>query len=601
MIPGMHKRYLLICAILCFAGLRVGLCAQDSPDNICARPSAGATVPEPQDLRSQNGVLKVDLTVRNISEPGKPSRSCYVAGDGSESPTLRVHPGDLLILSLKNDLTDPDHASAAPSHAHAVAKNAVAKNNNDAPCASGAMTSTSTNLHFHGLTVPPVCHQDDVLKTSIQPDDPPFEYRFRIPADEPPGLYWYHPHIHGFSKAQVLGGLSGAMIVEGIERANPEVAGLPERVLVIRDQDLLNPNAPPDKSEPVVPKMLLDHDGDAANTGTGFGKPAKDLSINFVPVPYPDYPTAVIQMKPDQRQFWRVLNASAITYLNLAVLYGRAPQQMGIVALDGVPVNTNGVSSNSVLWRNHIGVPPGGRVEFILRGPPAGVPGLFVTRTVDTGVGGENDPNRAIATIVSSNVAPQPHSTLAASPNPLVPSSLPWLGNVQPARTRKLYFSEKLLDPNDPNSATAFFLTVDGQAPLPFDPSSGIPNIVVKQGDVEDWIIENRSTELHAFHIHQVHFMLLDFFGVPVNEPFLRDTINVPFYDGKTLQYPSVKIRVDFRDPNAVGTFVYHCHLLEHEDGGMMGLIRVEPANPTRDSVPLPSPKKPSTSTTGAN
>ena len=101
------------------------------------------------------------------------------------------------------------------------------------------MTSISTNLHFHGLTVPPVCHQDDVLKTSIQPSDPPFEYRFRIPAGEAPGLYWYHPHIHGFSKAQVLGGLSGAMIVEGIERANSEVAGLPERVLIIRDQDLL--------------------------------------------------------------------------------------------------------------------------------------------------------------------------------------------------------------------------------------------------------------------------------------------------------------------------------------------------------------------------
>ena len=83
------------------------------------------------------------------------------------------------------------------------------------------MTPVSTNLHFHGLTVPPVCHQDDVLKTSIQPDDAPFEYRLRIPDDEPPGLYWYHPHIHGFSKAQVLGGASGALIIEGIERADP--------------------------------------------------------------------------------------------------------------------------------------------------------------------------------------------------------------------------------------------------------------------------------------------------------------------------------------------------------------------------------------------
>ncbi len=112
---------------------------------------------------------------------------------------------------------------------------------------------------------------------------------------------------------QVLGGASGALIVEGIESANKQVAGLPERVLIIRDQDLLNPNAPPAKSEPVIPKLLLDRDGDAANNGTGFGKPAKDLSINFVPVPYPDYPPAVIAIKPDERQLWRVLNAAAIT------------------------------------------------------------------------------------------------------------------------------------------------------------------------------------------------------------------------------------------------------------------------------------------------
>ena len=84
----------------------------------------------------------------------------------------------------------------------------------------------------------------------MQPGDPAFEYRFRIPDDEPPGLYWYHPHIHGFSKQQMLGGASGALIVEGIERAKSEVAGLPERVFIIRDQDLVNPNAPPSKSEP---------------------------------------------------------------------------------------------------------------------------------------------------------------------------------------------------------------------------------------------------------------------------------------------------------------------------------------------------------------
>ena len=550
--------------------------AQSSAGQDCPRPAIGSTILEPEDLHSHDRVLKVELTFRKSLEANGGTRYCYIAADGSEAPTLRVNPGDLVILSLKNDMPGSPKSLAMTMGSKRAASSE--------PCASTEMTPESTNLHFHGLSIPPVCHQDDVLNTSIQPSDQPFEYRFRIPADQPPGLYWYHPHIHGLTKTQVLGGASGALIVEGIERANKAVAGLTERVLIIRDQNLLNPNAPPSKSEPVLPKMLLDRDGDAANNGTGFGQPAKDLSINFVPVPYPDYLPAVIEMKPEETQLWRVLNASAITYLNLAVLFNRAPQRLGLVALDGVPLNADGTMGDFVDWQTHLGVPPGSRVEFIVKGPPLGVSGLLVTRTVDTGAGGENDPNRALATLKSSEESTEPRSKLAASPTPLPASQMAWLGNVTPVRTRRLYFSEKLLDPNNPNSATTFYITVDGQTPAPFDPQSGIPNIVAKQGTVEDWFIENRSNELHAFHIHQTHFMLLDYLGKPVNEPFLRDTVNVPYFNGRALEYPSVRIRMDFRDPNVVGTFPYHCHLLEHEDGGMMGLVRVEPTDESKPS-----------------
>ncbi len=546
------------------------------PVNVCSRPSAGSVVSEPQDLRSRNGVLSVDLTIENEAGSGGSNRYCYVDSHGNQAPNLRLNPGDLLILHLKNGLRDIGGAAGAAKHVHAQMDPAKSAD----PCVSGAMTATSTNLHFHGLTIPPVCHQDDVLRTSIGAGDPSFEYRFRIPANQPPGLYWYHPHIHGFTSVQVSGGASGALIVEGIERANKEVAGLPERVLIIRDQALANPTALPSKSEPVIPKILIDRDGDAANNGTGFGKPARDLSINFVPAPYPDYPPAAIRMKPGARELWRVLNASAITYLNLEVLFNRKPQTLGLVALDGVPLNSNGTSGDFIGWQTHLGVPPGARVEFIVTGPPAGVTGLLVTRTVDTGPGGENDPNRAIATITPSDDAPQPRSKLAASPERSPLSGLPWLGDVAPARTRRLYFSEKVLNPDDPNSPAQFYITLDGQKPRLFDPASGLPDIVATQGTVEDWIIENRSNELHAFHIHQLHFLLLDYLGKPVNEPFLRDTVNVPYYNGRGLAYPAVKLRMDFRDPNTIGTFLYHCHLLEHEDGGMMGLIRVDPYTP---------------------
>jgi FtsP/CotA-like multicopper oxidase with cupredoxin domain len=553
------------------------------PFDPCRRPEAGSAVAEPQDLHSNDGVLTVDLALINSRQPDGSTRYCYVTPDSASSPTLRVKPGDQLILRLRNKLVDVAPAAASTDNAHDLAAPTagpicVTKKKSD-PCTSGAMTPISTNLHFHGMTVPPVCHQDDVIQTSIQPDDPPFEYRMQIPADQPPGLYWYHPHIHGFSKVQVLGGASAALIVEGIERANPALAGLPERVVVIRDQELLHPDAPPSKSEPVVPKTLIDSDGDAANNGTGYGKPAKDLSINYVPVPYPDYPPAAMVMKPGQRQLWRVLNASAITYLNLALLYRGVAQPLGIVAIDGVPIRFNGSPAPAIQSVDHIGIPPGARAEFVVKAPPLGVPGLLVTRTVDTGPSGDNDPNRTLATVVAAPDAPNPHANLSSSPSALPAAALPWVGSVAPVRVRKLYFSEKLDDPNNPTSTSGFYLTVDGQTPAPFDPASSVPDIVVKQGEVEDWVIENRSMELHDFHIHQLHFQLLEWSGVPVNEPFLRDTVNVPYYNGRTLQYPSVRLRMDFRDPSIVGTFLFHCHVLEHEDGGMMGRIRVEPAD----------------------
>jgi FtsP/CotA-like multicopper oxidase with cupredoxin domain len=536
----------------------------------CSRPVQGSVVPEPVDLHSHNGQLKVELAIRNERVDGM-TRFCYVAPDGAQSPTLRLRPGDWLTLRLKNELVDlggspPDHEQ------HRTARKSAD------PCQSAIMAMTATNLHFHGTTLPASCHQDEVLKTSLQPGDPPFEYRFQIPADEPPGLYWYHPHIHGFSKAQVTAGASGALIVEGLERANPSLAGLAERVIIIRDQDLIHPDAPPAKSEPVVPKMMIDRDGDSANNGTGFGKPARDLSINYVAVPYPDYPPAMIRLKPGERQLWRVLNASAITYLNLALLFNRAPQKLGVVALDGVPLNRNGNPDNAIEWLDHIGLPPGARAEVIVTGPAAGVQGLLVTRTVDTGAGGENDPNRALAWVSADEHAASLRSGLDEVPKPLPNPVLPWLGNVAPVRVRRLFFSEKLQDPNDPNSAMEFYVTVDGETPVAFDPQSSVPNIVVHQGDVEDWIIENRSNELHAFHIHQIHFLLMDWSGIAVNEPFLRDTVNVPYYNGRSATYPAVRLRMDFRDPNTVGMFPYHCHLLEHEDNGMMGLLRVAPA-----------------------
>ena len=585
---------LCACCGLCGRTIRAQTAASAEK---CPRPAPGSTVSEPADLRSTNGELRVQFSFRSEVDAAGLTRYCYIADNGAESPTLRVHPGDTLTISLKNELSAqaPAANTATSSGVSGTsATSAASVTMHHAPpaktCAGqGAMIASATNLHFHGLAIPPTCHQDEVLTTSVLPSDSAFEYRVQIPANQPPGLYWYHPHLHGFSKVQVLGGASGALIVEGIERAIPSLAGLPERVIVIRDQDLMHPNAAPAQSDIAAPPVVIDPDGDARNTGSGTGKPAKDLSVNFVPAPYPNYERAMIAIKPGERQLWRVLNASAITYLNLQMLYDNHPQGFGVVALDGVPLNWNGIG-NGLVMQTHVGLPPGGRAEFVITGPPEGVKAELLTRSVNTGSGGENDPVRALASIVASKDAPELRSRLPVGSVSIVRSNAEWLGNAKPARERTLFFSETLQDPNDPNSPTTFYITVDGQQPVLFDPNSTVPNIVVRQGDVEDWYIENRSQELHAFHIHQIHFMLLQWFGVGVNEPFLRDTINVPFWDGKTTKYPSVKLRMDFRDPSIIGTFPFHCHLLEHEDGGMMGLVRVEPREAPEKSAETVSP-----------
>ena len=550
----------------------------------CTRSLEGSAVPEPKNLWSENGVLLVDLSFRSSVDSEELVRYCYVLPDGSESPNLRVHPGDTLILNFKNEsvAASEGHASLARSHDHG--------SNNCGT--SGTMSAGTTNLHFHGLVVPPVCHQDESLKTLIQPNTAAFEYRIAIPKSTPPGLYWYHPHPHGMSEEQVLGGASGALIVEGIEQANHHVANLPERVVIIRDQEL--PTAAVSGAKP------------------DRNRPSKDLSINYVPVPYPNYPPAVFTTKPGEKQLWRVLNASADTYLDLQILYGKTPQNLAVIALDGIPIGfDDGTAHDRLLWKTHIPLPPASRAEFILVGPPEGVTGKLITKFVERGPAvdadapaaaanvsvasagqpnltdqDDNDPERTLAVISAKNDAGQPAITLPSGPATSKSVPFPPLSKAMPVRTRKFYFSEKIIDPKDAKHGTLFFITEEGQTPATYDANATSPNVVVHQGDVEDWIIENRSNEPHAFHIHQAHFLVLERHGVPVEEPYLHDTINVPYWDSFTPVYPSLKLRMDFRDPTIVGTFPYHCHILQHEDGGMMGTIRVEPPPVSKEKAP---------------
>jgi FtsP/CotA-like multicopper oxidase with cupredoxin domain len=522
--------------------------ANSEPPQPCPRFAAGSVLIEPKNLYSVHGTLDISLTYSTRIDASGNTLFCFTTPEGDQSPTLHVFPGDTVVIHLKNTLP-----SSSISAMHGMTMQpAPALELSPDNCGNVLMTATSVNMHYHGTNLPPQCHQDEVIKTLINSGQS-FSYFLHFPLDEPPGLYWYHPHIHGMSESAVLGGASGAIIVEGLERVNRDVAGLTARTLIVRDN--------------LVP----------ASVPTDDTVPAWDVSLNYVPVAYPSYVPAILPMKAHQQQLWRVLNASADTILNIAVQFDGVAQKLEVVALDGVPTNSqDGTTGGSSVEEKQILLPPAGRAEFIVAAPASSVKlAQLVTLNVDTGPDGDNDPTRPLATIVTTTAPDGYFPSMPAVSEPLSsPMRFSGLAEAHIMKRRKLYFSEVLSDPSDPNSPTNFYITVDGATPTLFDPNNP-PAIVTTQGSVEEWTIENRALENHEFHIHQIHFLVTALNGKPVAGQYL-DTVQVPYWSGSG-PYPSVTLKMDFRGPD-IGDFVYHCHILGHEDSGMMAIIRVQPS-----------------------
>jgi FtsP/CotA-like multicopper oxidase with cupredoxin domain len=274
-------------------------------------------------------------------------------------------------------------------------------------------------------------------------------------------------------------------------------------------------------------------------------------------------------MNAGEKQFWRVVNSAAVTILDLQLLYDGMPQPLEIIALDGVALGSQtGSGQARSITKTDLLIPPAGRAEFIVTGPAATAHvARLVTRRVDTGPGGDPDPLRPLFNITTSDTANATSRKLPKASSPPPPQRFAGLFEAKATKTRTLYFSE---------DANNFYITVDGQTPKPYNMDDP-PAITTTQGSVEDWIIQNRANENHEFHMHQIHFGLLQRNGKPVaaTERQILDTVDIPYWTG-TGPYPSVTLRMDFRGPD-VGDFVYHCHILDHEDGGMMAIIRVLP------------------------
>jgi FtsP/CotA-like multicopper oxidase with cupredoxin domain len=522
----------------------------------CDRPKAGSPARSPGNVRIVNGSPALQFTLRQVNEgfndpDGNPVvRRCYAYNGPNGSaiaPTIRIKPGDTLTLNVKNELPK---VSGMPM--------------------PGMAPGNTTNLHYHGLNAVPRAPQDESIKTLIGTGQT-FTYRLKIPDDAPPGMNWYHPHVHMLSESQVLSGLTGALIVEGMGGAYPKAKKLPEQVFVLRDQ---TPRRNPD--------VVMDQS-------------FKDISINNVPiVTNPTSTPALITMRAKQAQFWRVANTAADSYMNLQVRYNGAPQTLEVVARDGIVLdNDDGSAKANPDYTQSILLPPGSRAEFIVPAPKAGDSGEFLALQYNTGIDGNTGDRNLQRTLAKIQVVakkdPMAISTLEDNePKFKARKRFTNLASAKPGRQRTFYFSQCInAGDQDPrlsiqqlkyfptcqsNTTPEFYITEEGKKPILYSPTDP-DSVVVNKGAIEDWRVVNLDAEAHVFHIHQLHFQVLNSPNNKEEVSTMRDTINIPGWNGQGIPV-FTKLRMDFRGDIA-GTFLYHCHILEHEDNGMMAKIRV--------------------------
>jgi FtsP/CotA-like multicopper oxidase with cupredoxin domain len=389
-----------------------------------------------------------------------------------------------------------------------------------------------TNLHFHGFSSSPTAPGDDSIDTMAMPGQT-LHYTVVVPTTQPPGLYFYHSHAHGETDWQTTSGMTGAIVIEGIASTAHETAGLPDRIIVLRR---------PQHSPSFVSLARRARTVAAATSCAQVSDEYTTVNGNAAPVQ--------MLAEPGRPQLLRVLNASADAYYDLSV----DGQMLHVVSLDGVPIATYPGAQEMTV--SHVVVPPASRVEMIVNGPASGAAASLRNTCFESGPDDAPNPSQVLATIRSgtpalSTIAP-PGTLAQGTYDEVLPA---------PAVQRNLEFAE---------IAEQGKYYLNGSL---YDPSAG-PMFTAKIGTVEEWTLTNTTPDVHAFHMHQVHFIVLDVDGTPT-PPMWRDTVNLPAVhaDGTN---SVTHVLIDFRNPAIAGTLLFHCHILKHEDGGMMAKILVQ-------------------------
>lgn len=379
-----------------------------------------------------------------------------------------------------------------------------------------------TNLHYHGLHISPTGTGDNVF-LEISPGES-YTYEFQLPKNHPAGTFWYHPHYHGLVAEQLFAGLAGLFIVRGDLDNIPEIKAAQETVIVLKD-------------------LALDRRGNIPSPGHSAQMTGRvgDLLLANGQV----NPEVTIAQGGLLRL--RLLNASPSRFFQLSL----EDHPFFLIATDGGAISTPVELSELVLA-------PGERAEVLVRGnQPPGQYRLFNTpfnpaQGMMGGGGMMGTPSNqgrteTVATLTYNGTTEE---------KPLPAQLLPVEALPEPQTVRQFALNHGM--------GRGMVFLVNGQV---FDHTRIDTQVTLNT--IEDWEIINTGTMTHPFHVHVNKFQVVSRNGQPVPYAAWKDVVSVS--PGER-----VRIRIPFKD--YTGKTVYHCHVLDHEDRGMMGILDIQSA-----------------------
>ncbi|MEU6319937.1 multicopper oxidase family protein [Streptomyces sp. NPDC047009] len=442
------------------------------------QPARGADLQDPPEVVSRNGVLRTTIVVERRKVLVGDRRLWALTYNGRYMPpTLRVQPGDRIELAMENRVG-----------------------------AEWQGVTADTNLHTHGLHVSPRQPADDIF-ISIKPHTT-YHYSYQLPRDIKPGTYWYHSHIDMHSAAQVAGGESGVIIIDGLRKYLPSsLRNITEHVIALKDNQI---------------------QGDEIKIHPLSIQAKTNRTVNGQQNP-------VVHIRPGETQLWRLANIGANIYYKLRL----KGSTFHVIAQDGYPVHRI-YSADTLI------IPAAARYDVLVQGGSAGTAQLE-TLPFYTGPAGNSFPQANLATVVTGG----PSVVRARIPSVFGP--LDDLSHAEIADRKTMVYTEN-------KAGTRFF--INGKD---YDPNR--VDFVSRLNTIEEWTIRNDTQEDHSFHVHTNQFQVMSLNGKAVDPAHSwHETVNV-------LRGQKLVLRIHFT--NFTGRTVLHCHLLNHEDMGMMSVLDI--------------------------